>query len=296
MRILIIRKPTNFELHGERVAANVARGLMRSANIDRLKKVHDQHYQSLDLLYDKLEKLGFEFETILRSDAWPTGFQFDMVMTVGGDGTLLSASHQLGEGQKIVGLRSSDASVGFTCASGSNHVDLLLERILSGKQEFVEVSRIGVRVTKVAGDGVREMVPVLNDVLFANCNPAATSRYRIQIGDDSEIQKSSGIWVSTAVGSTAGILAAGGQRLPLGDKSFQYRVRELYRAPNEDPKLTGGLFTPESKRLIIESRNENALIALGGQHGEMLLDFGDQVEFIRGPSLLLALPENASNQ
>jgi len=292
VRILIIRKPTNYELHGERVAAHVERGLMDGSNLDRLKKVHEQHYQSLELLYVKLKKFGFEFKSILRSDTWPNDFKSDLIMTVGGDGTLLSASHQLGQGEKIVGLRSSDASVGFTCAAGSNNVDLLLANILSGQQKFVEVSRIGVRLTKVEGGKSFEMVPVLNDVLFANCNPAATSRYRIQVGDQSEFQKSSGIWISTAVGSTAGILAAGGQRLNLEDRRFQYCVREIYRVRDESFNLVGGLFEPENSPIVIESRNENALIALDGQHGEMLLDFGDKIEFTRGPSLLLALPEN----
>ncbi|MEZ4703721.1 MAG: hypothetical protein R3A11_00720 [Bdellovibrionota bacterium] len=74
----------------------------------------------------------------------------------------------------------------------------------------------------------RELRPALNDVLITNRNPASTSRYLFSLGDITEEHRSSGIWVSTAAGSTAAISGAGGVNLPLDSTSYQFVIREPY--------------------------------------------------------------------
>ncbi|MEZ4846578.1 MAG: hypothetical protein R2877_06460, partial [Bdellovibrionota bacterium] len=64
--------------------------------------------------------------------------------------------------------------------------------------------------------------------LICNIHPASTSRYTIQIGGKKEEQKSSGIWVSTSMGSTAAIRGAGGRLLDYHGSKFQIKIREPY--------------------------------------------------------------------
>jgi len=45
------------------------------------------------------------------------------------------------------------------------------------------------------GEPIPELV--LNEVLIAHSNPAATSRYIIEVDDMKEEQRSSGLWIST---------------------------------------------------------------------------------------------------
>jgi hypothetical protein len=45
-------------------------------------------------------------------------------------------------------------------------------------------------------------------------------------------------------GSTAGIASAGGRRMPLQSKRFQFRARELYRAPDRTYELASGSTPP----------------------------------------------------
>ena len=81
-------------------------------------------------------------------------------------------------------------------------------------------------VTRLAIDlEGRRLQPALNDVLVAHVQPAATSRYRLTLGRRSEEHRSSGLWVATAAGSTAGIRSAGGRPMPLTSRRIQFRAR-----------------------------------------------------------------------
>ena len=125
-------------------------------------------------------------------------------------------------------------------------------------------------------------------VLFANISPAATTRYTLRLGERKEEQKSSGIWISTAAGSTAAISAAGGTVFPILDERCQFFIRELYSPPdNEGELLRKGIFNPDNDRLAIENHCEKAMLATDGQHGFIRLEFGDRIHFKKGPKLKL---------
>lgn len=293
MRLLIVRKPTNFELHGDRVRQNIVRGAWYEQELTRLKASHEQHYQALNRLYAHLKKRHIDYVSITRDEDWQPHGRFDVVIAFGGDGTLLSASHNLDGETKLIGLRSTDASVGYMCAAGASDLEPLVDQLTENRLEFVIVARLMVKVESLGTTRVFTLIPVLNDVLFANCSPAATTHYRIIFNGQEEWHKSSGVWVSTAVGSTAAIQAAGGVGMAIGDRRLQYRVRELYCLPEQQLSLRGQAFDPDRDSLILENRNERALIALDGQHAELFLQFGDRIEFLRAPDLLLAKPQRS---
>ena len=77
-------------------------------------------------------------------------------------------------------------------------------------------------------DGVPVYSRVLNDVLFSHPIPAATTRYAIRRDGRAEEQRSSGVWIATAAGSTAAIHSAGGKILPITSQRLQFVVREPY--------------------------------------------------------------------
>jgi NAD kinase len=288
VRVLVVHKRTNFELHGERVEQNIRKGgLLKKANLERLKKAHEQHYGSLERLKSFLAGCGANYVVIAREADWPVA-DFDLYLTLGGDGTLLSVARHLEADKKIVGFRSSDASVGYTCV-GSVEQELV-ESVLKDEYPWISVSRIHVYLKEVHTGESHFLPPALNDVLYCNANPAATTRYKISLDGAAESQKSSGVWVSTGVGSTAGIKAAGGGELPFDSRQFQFKVRELYHAPGERFNHAGQTFDPDQISLKIENRCEKAVIALDGQHCMYPMDFGDQLCIKRGPNLYIAAP------
>ena len=226
-----------------------------------------------------LTAAGLAWDEVSRDFPRPWSKNYDIIITVGGDGTLLAASHQLPNGGLIAGVRSSMLSVGFLCCAGPGQIQEMVDAIVEGRYKTQIVHRLKAKVARVdIGDEI-ETTPVLNDFLYANANPAATTRYKISYGDKQEVHRSSGIWVATATGSTAAILAAGGERRPPEDSLFQFRVRELYKFDHGSADIEGGMFDPSETLLEIENRCPSAILATDGQHGVIELVYGDKVRF-----------------
>jgi len=292
MKVLVVSKTSNLDLFGEEVRDQVMRGLLAPERLDRLEKAHEDHNRTRDALLVTLKKQGIEATLVGRGRFWPELTPYAAILTVGGDGTVLEASHHIGENPlPIVGIRSSNLSVGRLCHGDGTQLEAIVTNLAAQKIQWLEVERLIAEVSFARHGGTQRTEPILNDFLYTHLNPAATSRYRLQLGDVWEDQLSSGLWISTATGSTAAIRAAGGKVMPMATKQFQFYVRELYSAPSRPCHIQGEVFSPEDTTLSIENWSEQAILAFDGQHGKIDLRFGDRIHFLRGPSLKLAQPD-----
>lgn len=293
MKVIVVTKPTNYEMHGETLKAQTRRGHIPEQDLDSLREAHDEHHRSADLLRQTLKNYGISYLEIFRESRWPDVNSSDVIFTIGGDGTVLSASHHCFEGRaKVIGIRSSRASVGYLCAGGEVHIPALVEGWMNNSLDFISCERVYAEVLHVESNRERRSIPVLNDFLFAHANPAATTRYQITVGGTTETHKSSGIWIATATGSTAAIGAAGGKPMERTDRRFQYLVRELYKTPQDQFKLECGNFDPDNEPLIVENRTDKSILALDGQRDVITLGFGDRVTFMRANPIMVAAPIN----
>lgn len=183
---------------------------------------HKEHLATLNELYEILKELGISFDAQSTRQLQNIG-KVDLVITVGGDGTVLTTSHFIDD-QPVLGIKSfGHQSVGYFCAASKATMKRYLQEMIAGEREPIKLHRLQ---AEIGGQKVAELA--LNDVLFANLNPASTSKYELTIGDRFEEQKSSGIWVSTAAGSTAAMKGAGGKVLKLTSDKIEYAVREPY--------------------------------------------------------------------
>lgn len=218
----------------------------------------EQHLKTLDIIYPLLRRYGISFRTCSTKQL-QTVKEADLVITIGGDGTVLTASHFV-QDQPILGIKSfGKESIGYFCAAEATTINLYLQSLLSGHIKPIKLNRLEVSLD---GHRVRELA--LNDILFAHAIPASTTKYRLSIRGKSETQKSSGIWVSSAAGSTAAVSAAGGRPLPLKSKKMEYIVREPY-APSSHYTLTGGILQP-SESIKIISLSTHGAIYIDGSH------------------------------
>ena len=103
MKVLVVRKPTNFEQHGTVVEDQVNKGYLDAGSLEFLRKAHDEHYQCLSRFRDLLEANNISFVEICRGDPWPNLDDITAIASVGGDGTLLSASHHVETDLPVVG-------------------------------------------------------------------------------------------------------------------------------------------------------------------------------------------------
>ena len=96
----------------------------------------------------------------------------------------------------------------------------------------------------------------------------------LDIGSVSEPQRSSGLWIATAAGSTAAIRAAGGRILPLRSRKLQYLVREPYHGDRCRYRLRKGIIGPETP-LAVTSKTRRGRLFLDGPHLRFSLGLGD---------------------
>lgn len=209
-----------------------------------------------------------------------------LVISVGGDGTLLATSHWV-TGAALLGVNSAPrSSVGYLTLTRRATLARALVRIESGDLLPQMVSRIEVEL-----EG-KVLPPALNDVLIAHEQPAATSRYRLRLGRRAEDHRSSGLWVASAAGSTAGIRSAGGQPMPLDARRLEFRARELYRVRGRGVTLEAG-FVEAGQELVVESAMEAGWLFIDGARMPARFPFGARATFrvAEQPLLLFADPE-----
>ncbi|HYG61790.1 MAG TPA: NAD(+) kinase, partial [Thermoanaerobaculia bacterium] len=205
---------------------------------------------------------------------------------VGGDGTLLAASHWV-TGAALLGVNSApQSSVGYLTRTRRASLAGDLAKIAKGTLVPQEVARIEVEL-----EGKR-LPPALNDVLLAHESPAATSRYRVHLGRRAEDHRSSGLWVASPAGSTAGIRSAGGTPMPLDVRRLQFRARELYRVRDRGVVLEAG-FVEDGHELAVESAMEAGWLFVDGSRMPVRFPFGARATFriAEHPLRLFANPD-----
>lgn len=241
-----------------------------------MRDAHEVHQRTLEAVERSLHRLGASYDLVYRADITRPS-RYGLVVCVGGDGTLLQVSHAVRD-TPILGVNSDpDRSEAVFSAATRHTCGRLLGLALARRLPELALARL-----RVTHNGRRLPTLVLNDILVAHGNPATMTRYELIIGTRREFQKSSGLWVATAAGSSSAVLAAGGRRLPWGAARFQYRPRELYSGRLARPRLTGGVLGRRQRVGLTWLMREGAIF-VDGPHLRYPLRFGDRVTIELSP-------------
>jgi NAD+ kinase len=284
-RVVVVVKRTAYRLFVEEDQDERITRLLKKNDptVRKMRRSHDEHEGTIEEVDRALRKLGAEAIWIRRAHA---PFDVDgarLVVTVGGDGTLLAASHRVGT-TPILGVNSAPShSVGFFCGVKKGKVESAIAKALRGKMKAVELARMS-----VIRNGVPISTRVLNDALFCHRSPAATTRYIVKLGKTVEEQKSSGFWIGPAAGSTAAQRSAGGKILPLASTDLQLVVREPYTPEGEMLRLMRAL-VPKGKELLVRSKTREGRLFIDGPHESIEIEMGDRLVFRRSAESLLVL-------
>jgi NAD+ kinase len=167
-------------------------------------------------------------------------------------------------------------------------------------------------------------VPALNDLLVANPSPAAVSRFRMgwlspvaEDGVEDDLTGnpydqgtplpskygttrfggvlydvsnslnvwSSGMWVSTSIGSTAAMAAAGGQIMDPDSTNLQYLIREHMIEPNQEndngepirrEDVDNGMLE-SGQKMHLRWSSQKGRIFIDGSHLTHNLELGDEI-------------------
>jgi NAD+ kinase len=290
MRIAVVQKRTTYrkfvvEEHDPLLARLLRR---HDPTVMRIRSSHEAHEETVREVDAALATLGVE--AVFRGG--PRGripSRVDLVVTIGGDGTLLAASHQIGDGIPLLGINSApEHSIGFFCGGKKGNVLSTLRRALDGRLPRSELARMRVDL-----NGKTLHARVLNEALFCHASPAATSRYILRITRANgtfveEDVRSSGMWIGPAAGSTAAQRSAGGNVLPLGSKRIQYVVREPYRPIGKRIRFHVGLLDAEGK-LTLRSKIRDGRVFVDGHRIAHAVTIGDVLVMRRSAESLTVL-------
>lgn len=262
------------------------------------KNFESIHDDSLDHLKSCLEdaKSNHQLRVEIRARERVRRADFigrDLVIVLGGDGTLTSISHNIDESTPVMGVNSHPkaedptGSVGFYMDSTLDTFSQDLERALTGKAIVNNLPRLRAIIDSTSGNRYTTD-PAMNELLIANTHQYAPSKYHLRRGDMSTDQQSSGLIFSTWLGQGAWFshsldqtsLAGIREVVNLGEEDTHYFVlaRDLDHQMRVDKKWSWLDWTETTTQILSDMHR-----------GYVVPDGWDEVHFNRGASISVDL-------
>jgi NAD+ kinase len=205
-------------------------------------------------------------------DEAEVGRTADLVVVLGGDGTLIHAAALLG-GRPVPILGVNMGSLGFMTEVPQGELYATLELVLAGKAKVSERMKLRVHLHR-GGRSERALdAEVLNDVVISKSALSRMAELDTRCsGESITTYKADGVIVATPTGSTAYALAANG---PI----MYPTMRGVIIAPICPHTLTQRpLVVPDDENIeIILVNDTEVYLTLDGQKG-MPLERGDRVQ------------------
>jgi len=271
---LVVYKKSMYELYtDEKKADRVTKSYVDTQ--PSLKESYEIQRKTIDSVLTALTKNGITHKEIHRADlAKEVLSAYDIIVSVGGDGTLLEVSHYV-TSTPILGVNSDpQRSVGFfTTATGETIEESIanLDTLPKTKLSRLQVTRNDETLPQL----------VLNDLLICHANPAGINRYTLTVDgkaflrDGTETLRSSGVIISTAAGSTGWIYECGGKVMALGSGRMQFHER--------NQRNSGFHYAREKMKMYSKTREGKMFI--DGEHLRYDFTLGDRLIVGRGEPL-----------
>lgn len=228
----------------------------------------ESYGRKIDVFVDEEagRSLGYEKQVEIER----IGEGANLIIVLGGDGTLLSIARQL-RGKDVPILAVNLGGLGFLTEISPEELPDMLEKVIKG--DFTISKRIMLDVTvRRAGDKIFEFT-VLNDAVIAKDALARIIDIETYVNDEYlTTYKADGLIVSTPTGSTGYSLAAGG---PILHPS----MRNIIVTPICPHMLTNRpiiLSEDVTIKALLQAKDERVVLTLDGQIG-FPLEFGDEV-------------------
>jgi len=216
-RLLVVIKQTAFEEYSQLKLRGQAPKALRW---QRLESRYKSHKECVENLLKILKANNTHFSCVNRVELDRQHLEdVDLMIAVGGDGTVLSAAHFLDHGTiPLLGINSDPNSVedklvkkkkvderrshGALCAVTALDMKERVPEVLFGGGKLSSRTRMNCVVKSTFSE--TRLVPILNDILIANPSPAAVSRFRMGWLKEVDIDSK-----SPRVGDSRGLTPAG---------------------------------------------------------------------------------------
>ena len=259
------------------------------------EKVHDESLKKITEILDEIsEQYAVKFDLTAREKVRRADFiGRDLVIVLGGDGTLTSISHNIDANTPVIGVNSHPieddpaGSFGFYMDSNVQTFANDIVTALSGKAIINQIPRLQAIIDTTSGNRFTTD-PAMNDLLIANTHQYAPSRYHLRRGENKCQQQSSGIVFSTWLGQGAWLNH-------ILEKETMDKMRAKVKSTQiEDHYFVVSREIPYQQRIDetwswFDWTNENTVITSDMHRGYVVPDGWDEVHFNRGASITVNL-------
>ena len=225
-----------------------------------------------------LDETILEAHPELQEEAFDRSEVYDLVVVLGGDGTLLSVARNLADSIPILGVNMGN--LGFLTEIPRSELYPSLMKFLAGDYGVDERALLEVTLKRSSGEEVRYRV--LNDAVINKSALARIIELVVTVdGRRVATYRSDGLIISTPTGSTAYNLAAGG---PILNPCLPVVVV----TPICPHTLTlRPIVVPDSGSVDIrlETSHEEVYLTLDGQEGTQV-EFGDTISLRRSDDVV----------
>src|SRR5262249_9198184 len=188
----------------------------------------------------------------------------DLIVVLGGDGTLLAVARHRQAGLPILGVNMGE--LGFVTEVAEPEAMEMLRRVLAGRYEIDR--RMALTAALERGGRVVQRFRALNDVVVSNGAAARIVRFTVWVdGLPFTSYRADGLIIATPTGSTAYSLSVGG---PI----IEPTVEVLVVSPISPHTLSNRpvVLRPQAVvRIAIAADQQDAVLTVDGQEGTPLL-------------------------
>ena len=195
---------------------------------------------------DKLDEHGVELKK----------FEVDVIVAVGGDGTILRVLQDISHPIPIIGINMG--KVGFLAEISPENAFQAVDKLIEGFEVSAQ-SRLAISING------KELPTATNEAVIVTRRPAKILEYRIKVdGGLLDDLRADGVVIATSTGSTAYAMSAGG---PIVDP----RVDAFIIVPLAPYKLSARPWLIFSESTIsVKMTGKDAVIAIDGQYSEVV--------------------------
>jgi hypothetical protein len=259
------------------------------------ESIHDKSLAQLEAILEEM-KTTHQLRVELRARERVRRADFigrDLVIVLGGDGTLTSISHNIDENTLVMGVNSHpidddvNGSVGFYMDSTLDSFAEDFSAALSGDAIVNNLPRLRAIIDSTSGNRYTTD-PAMNELLIANTHQYAPSKYHLRRGERNTNQQSSGLIFSTWLGQGAWF-----------SHSLDLSTLEKLRNSVNDHDVDSHYFVlardlghqqrKEEPWAWVDWTNESTQILSDMHRGYVVPDGWDEVHFNRGASITVDL-------
>lgn len=219
------------------------------------EKTDEEHLNMVKKVKSDIEKFKMNVVNTVSVEYLEKKYfeNIDLVITVGGDGTFIRASHYI-KYLPILGINSKPGTSEGALLIRYEELEKILLNNLNGKIKLNMRDRI-----QVVRNGVLLEELSLNEVYVGAEKVFKTSHYIINYRGNSEEHRSNGVLIVTASGSHAWYSSAKGE--PFDDKKLKFLVLLPYFGKIYNPKILDGEILPEEEIVFYSRRYDDGVIA-----------------------------------